>query len=175
MCVYARVCVPCLCLCVGVLQVCKQVCVHPSRPCMYVLIPSHGPPPHHPELPHHLLAVPRNTRCRQIEAPPTRFSTLIAPRGLQSNLSDDVVKGSPPHPWAPRPTQTDGNTSPPGRPFPSLPPSPLALACFPPPPPVSSCQGRQETLEQHLPGPCALKGTPHGLHYMCVYTLYQTM
>lgn len=59
--------------------------------------------------------------------------------------------GSPPHPWAP--TQTDSNASPPGRPF------------------LPSCQGRQETHQQHFPEPCLLKGTPHKLYY-ARYTMY---
>lgn len=83
---------------------------------------------------------------------------------VQSNLSDDVVMGSPPHPWAP-----DSRRK--GKYFASRPPLSLPMSlgrCAS----MSSCQGRQETLQQHVPEPCALKGTPHGLYYVC--TLYQT-
>lgn len=126
-------------------------------------------PPHHPELPHHLLAIPRNTRCRQIEVAPARFSTLIAPRGLQSNLSDDVVMGSPPHPWAPDRLRRMAIPRLPAAPF------PLCLsppACFlpPSPPPRVQLSGATGNTRAASPWTLRLEGYPaRAALYVCVH------
>lgn len=84
---------------------------------MYALIPSHAPPP-----PPSRVASSSTCNSKKHKVPPDRagpnaFLDSDCTARLQSNLSDDVVMGSPPHPWDP---DSDGkaNTLPPGRPFP---------------------------------------------------------
>lgn len=155
--------------------VCARVCVP-----VYIHLITWGP--HHPELPHHLLVIPRNTRCRQIKPVPTLFSTLIAPRGPQSNLSDNFVMGSPPHPW--RPDSDEGQYFASRQPLshssvthahhvrtcvclslrPSLTPPPP-----PSPPPCPAVRGdRKHSSNMSLD--LALEGYPApGYYTMCVY------
>lgn len=156
--------------------VCARVCVP-----VYIHLITWGP--HHPELPHHLLVIPRNTRCRQIKPVPTLFSTLIAPRGPQSNLSDNFVMGSPPHPW--RPDSDEGQYFASRQPLshssvthahhvrtcvclslrPSLTPPPL------PPLLLVQLSGATGNTPAICPWTLRLKGTPHQAIILCVYTI----
>lgn len=83
---------------------------------------------------------------------------------LQSNLSDSVVMGSPPHPWAPDSDE--------GQYFASRPPLSLSVSsCVSPSPPLllvqlSGAIGNTSTR----PWTLRLKGTPHR-PILCVYTI----
>lgn len=142
----------CVCLCMFVCVCMYDVCMHSS---------------HHMAPPPSRVASSSTCNSKKHKVPPDQAgpNALLdsdCTARVQSNLSDDVVMGSPPHPWAP-----DSGRK--GKYFASRPP-----LCLCPCPcqclslsrcaSMSSCQGRQETLQQHVPEPCASKGTPHGLY-----------
>lgn len=120
--------VMCVCVCVY-LCVCVCTFIYWTYGRMYVCTWSSS---HHMAPPPSRVASSSTCNSKKHKVPPDRAgrNALLASdctARLQSNLSDDVVMGSPPHPWAPRLRRIA---------IPRLPAAPFCLLSVPPCPAV---------------------------------------